>query len=378
MSSSSRRLRRSASSASASRFDGASATVRSYSGPKPSCSVRVRRARSALHTTSATTTTAATAITIHAQVGTPVLLFGSGEAYPGRKNGKRRCTGVRSLLTSCAARRLTLLGLREQPASARLAGTSSRRCDARVPDQGVSLAAKPAASHCARARLRAGRSLARLDRDRAEQERDVRRSGKLARPSDRALSRRHVALATGHEPPPHARLDELPHRPRPPLPALDPRPLAGARGARAGEGAPSAVSQRLALHPPLRSVVARRWCALLRRPPDGRLVPAALRAAAVPAQGHRRPLDAARADLGGGPRAPQLARLQPVAAHGTALRGALDRPGPVRQLPLELCARSRKGSSVAGHLGVRGKCRIMRPHVPSPGRSPSTRITSGG
>ena len=41
-------------------------------------------------------------------------------AYSGRRNANCRCTLVRSLLTSCAPRRLTLLGRREQPASARL------------------------------------------------------------------------------------------------------------------------------------------------------------------------------------------------------------------------------------------------------------------
>src|SRR5207248_5294342 len=151
-------------------------------------------------------------------------------------------------------------------------------------------------------------------------------SGYIARPSDRALPRRHVALATGRERAAHARLVHLPTRSEPPLPALGPQPLARAGGADAAAGAPPAEPRRLALHPSLRSLVARRRRPVLRRPADGRLVPAPLCAEAVPAQGHGRPLDAARADLGGGAGPQKRGRLQPVAEHGAALRRALALP----------------------------------------------------
>src|SRR5207248_9105465 len=166
----------------------------------------------------------------------------TGMGLPGPEKGKTACTPAHSLLTSCAARRLTPLGQREQPAPARSAGTSSRRCDVLFPTLGVSLAEKPAASMCARAHVRAGRSPARFDRNGAQH---VCGSGHVARPSDRALPRRHLALAAGHERAAPARLVHLPTRSEPPLPALGPQPLARAGGADAAAGAPPAEPRRL-------------------------------------------------------------------------------------------------------------------------------------
>src|SRR5207237_10009148 len=121
------------------------------------------------------------------------------------------------------------------------------------------------------------------------------------------------------------RVDELPQGSEPSLSTVGAEPLAGARASRQAPGAQPAVQERVALHPPLRGLVARRRRPVLRRPPDGRLVPAPLRTAALPPEGHGRPLDAARADLGGGEGPPERPRLQPVAIDGAALRRALSR-----------------------------------------------------
>src|SRR5581483_4861748 len=87
ISSSSRRAARAESSFSASRRLSASSTVRSYSGPKRPCRVRVRLAASARQTTSATTTTAATAIRIQPQAGIRSSLLDYTSAARGSRGG---------------------------------------------------------------------------------------------------------------------------------------------------------------------------------------------------------------------------------------------------------------------------------------------------
>ena len=75
-------------------------------------------------------------------------------------------------------------------------------------------------------------------------------------------------------------------------------------------------------HPSLRRVVGRRRRPVLRRAPDGRRVPADVRNRALPGEGHRRPLDGARADVG---RRAGLSntRILAVAQHGAELRLAM-------------------------------------------------------
>src|SRR5438105_1785332 len=198
------------------------------------------------------------------------------------------------------------------------------------PNRGVSIAATTARSAWARARLRPGSAVPGVDRDCAKRERQVPGSGQLPRTSDRPVPRDHVALAAGDEPPARPRLVGVPDRSKPPLQTLGSRSLAHAGCGYASPCAPSALPRRVALHPPLRGVVARSEPALLRRPADGRLVPAALRAPALRAEGHGRSLDAARADLGGGEGPPERPRLQPLAEHGPSLRRALNRVGGSR------------------------------------------------
>src|SRR5207302_8920097 len=76
----------------------------------------------------------------------------------------------------------------------------------------------------------------------------------------------------------------------------------------------------MAVHPPVRGLVARSESALLRRSPDGPLVPAHVRPRALRAQGDGRPLDAARADVDGRKSTPQRPRVLSVAEHGALLR----------------------------------------------------------
>src|SRR5581483_7924177 len=105
------------------------------------------------------------------------------------------------------------------------------------------------------------------------------------------------------------------------------------RGARAPRP-PAAAPLRLALHPAARDRGALPRLAdeqrqrLLRGPAARPGLPARLRALALPAQGHRRQLDAARADLDGGVRARARARLRALPAFRAGVRPALTRTLP--------------------------------------------------
>src|SRR5436305_5356806 len=96
MSSCSRRSRRSSRSRSAALRSPVVSTVRSYSGPKPSCRPRVRRLREALIAIMPTTiTTTTTAITIHTHVAIDASLVdrqeieGARGPYPRVRDRKR-------------------------------------------------------------------------------------------------------------------------------------------------------------------------------------------------------------------------------------------------------------------------------------------------
>src|SRR3954451_24179774 len=109
-----------------------------------------------------------------------------------------------------------------------------------------------------------------------------------------------------------------------------------AAGCRQGprKGPDPAARARVALHPRLRGVVDRPELAVLRRASDGRRIPGHLRRRLAADEGNRRPLDAARADVGRRARV-QDAWVLPVAEHGqvvwldlAAARGL--RPEPKR------------------------------------------------
>ena len=124
---------------------------------------------------------------------------------------------------------------------------------------------------------------------------------------------------------------------RPGLSAVGPQSLAsrGARG-RAPGRAPAAP-RRVALHPPLRAqphpgLADADRQRLLRRAADGHRLPARVRRRAAAPQGHGGQLDAGRADVGRRARAPQRARLLPVAEHRSLLRLDLG-PAGLRRRP---------------------------------------------
>src|SRR5207248_8705591 len=150
------------------------------------------------------------------------------------------------------------------------------------------------------------------------------RTGGLRRIVARHLraSRRDLALAAGHAQAAHPvrRLGapRLEHR----LPGVGARPLAASLARRQAPGTSPPAQVPVALYPPLRRLVDRPRRPALRRPPDGRRVPADVRPDPLPREGNRGPLVAARADVGGRAGLSDT-RLLAVAEHSEILRLAL-------------------------------------------------------
>src|SRR6185437_14753530 len=109
---------------------------------------------------------------------------------------------------------------------------------------------------------------------------------------------RDLALAAGHAAGAHAVQRQRPQGREPCLPPLGAPAVEAPRNRRQDPGVPTSPPVAVALHPPVRRIVERLRLSLLRRAPDGHGVPAHLRDRAVPGEGHRRPLDAAGADVG--------------------------------------------------------------------------------
>src|ERR1700719_704783 len=110
---------------------------------------------------------------------------------------------------------------------------------------------------------------------------------------------------------------------QPPVPAQRPFALDATLRAGPADRTTSAAAEGLALHPPLRGFLDGPERPLLRRPADGHELHAGIRSLAPSAQGHGRPLDAARADLGRRARVPLGTRLLPVAEHRSVVWPAL-------------------------------------------------------
>src|SRR5205085_5353660 len=130
---------------------------------------------------------------------------------------------------------------------------------------------------------------------------------------DSPLPRRDVALAVAHGRPPDAALGAAEYTRRPALLG------AGCRaGIRASDS--SAAQGGLAVHSPLRRVVARFRRPVLGRAADGPRLHGRLRAAVPPPSWLGRPLVAARADVGGGAGLPKRPGFLRVAEHGADMR----------------------------------------------------------
>src|SRR5947208_3576133 len=137
---------------------------------------------------------------------------------------------------------------------------------------------------------------------------------------DPPLSRQDMALASGDRNRTHNASPRAQHEGQPPL--LGPHCRSGIP-----QGDPSAAQARLALHPPLRRLVARLGGSVLGRAADGPRLHGRLWAALPPSPRARRPPVAGGADVGGGARLPQWARLPRLAEHGTDVRIDLSRFG---------------------------------------------------
>ncbi len=155
---------------------------------------------------------------------------------------------------------------------------------------------------------------------------------------------RHSTAAVGRPAPDSFSAGRAARRPR----------VAPARGRRVAGRAPPAEAPGLELHPPLRGQLDGSERTVLGRSPDGLLLPERLRPLAPAAQGNRRPLDAAPADLGrregvAGP------RFLALAEHGSRLRRVLETPVISRQSgPL------RAGNATGKAGGVRPEHRRLR------------------
>ena len=135
-------------------------------------------------------------------------------------------------------------------------------------------------------------------------------------PQDRLLPHGFVALANADDAQADAQLRRCLAAARLRVPRARAPRVAPPRGGRLARSAPSPERQLLGVHPPRRGRLAlEHRQRVLRRPPDGRRVPAHVRARLPSAEGNGRPLVAARADLGRRARPEKRSRVRPMAEH---------------------------------------------------------------
>src|SRR5918992_4415152 len=154
-------------------------------------------------------------------------------------------------------------------------------------------------------------------RGRTRRESDARR--------DRGPPRRDVAVAAADGDQPDAEWVHGASNPRCALPPLDAEGVARPRPTRAPARREAAAPARVAVHqavrePPPSGLGDEDGQRLLRWASDGPRLPAPVRPVSPPPQGHRRPLERPRADVGRRAGVPRRSRLLPLAQLGVGLR----------------------------------------------------------
>src|SRR4051794_3545489 len=139
-------------------------------------------------------------------------------------------------------------------------------------------------------------------------------TGRAAAPA-RLLPPPGVALAADHGRSAHASPRQCARGVREEAQRLEP-----VHHQRASPGAAPSPPTAVAVHSPLRGGLAGPESTLLRGPADGRSIPEDVRRRGLPPQGHRRSLDAPRADVDSRASAPQRPGVLPLAEYGALLR----------------------------------------------------------